>query len=139
MCVRSSIPFFISGLSKISTETETTTTRRLAVFASCFIGELLSLLLTFPTGGRLTLICSAPGNILDYVYSTASIKYAYAAFLRDTGTVRLFHPFLQFDSYLSHPLILAPRPTPPRLLISLHLPPHSPSFLVTCYFRLLIY
>ncbi|KAJ7193111.1 peptidase M14 [Mycena pura] len=30
--------------------------------------------------------CRAPGNILDYVYNTARIRYAYSAFLRDTGT-----------------------------------------------------
>ncbi|KAJ7856271.1 hypothetical protein B0H14DRAFT_2578995 [Mycena olivaceomarginata] len=35
---------------------------------------------------RLALICSASGNILDHMYSTAGIKYAYAAFLRDMGT-----------------------------------------------------
>jgi hypothetical protein len=115
-CVQAFLSSYL-GLSKISTETETTTTRRLAVFASGLIGVLLSLLLTFPTGGRLALICSAPGNILDHVYSTAGIKYAYAAF--------------------SHPLILLL--APPRLLISLHLPPYKPSFLVACYFRLLTY
>ncbi|KAJ7343834.1 hypothetical protein DFH08DRAFT_871334 [Mycena albidolilacea] len=40
----------------------------------------------FNTGSLCELLYRAPGNILDYVYSTASIKYAYAAFLRDTGT-----------------------------------------------------
>lgn len=32
---------------------------------------------------------SAPGNIVDYMYARAGIKYAYAAFLRDTGTVSI--------------------------------------------------
>lgn len=54
-------------------------------------------------GTLCSLLYSAPGNILDYVYASAkgaSIKYAYSAFLRDTGTVRFylciclyFHPF----------------------------------------------
>jgi hypothetical protein len=36
-------------------------------------------------------VCSrAPGNVVDYMFARASIKYAYAAHLRDTGTVR--HP-----------------------------------------------
>ncbi|KAJ7158035.1 hypothetical protein C8R43DRAFT_996655 [Mycena crocata] len=40
----------------------------------------------FTTGSLCELLYRAPGNILDYVYKTASIKYTYAAFLRDTGT-----------------------------------------------------
>ncbi|KAJ6574330.1 hypothetical protein B0H19DRAFT_1124238 [Mycena capillaripes] len=40
----------------------------------------------FMTGSLCELLYRAPGNILDYVYKTASIKYTYAAFLRDTGT-----------------------------------------------------
>ncbi|KAJ6574333.1 hypothetical protein B0H19DRAFT_1254043 [Mycena capillaripes] len=38
------------------------------------------------TGSLCELLYRAPGNILDYVYKSASIKYTYAAFLRDTGT-----------------------------------------------------
>ena len=34
------------------------------------------------------LICRAPGNVVDYMYAKAGIKYAYAVHLRDTGTVR---------------------------------------------------
>ncbi|KAK7023322.1 zinc carboxypeptidase [Favolaschia claudopus] len=41
---------------------------------------------SFTTGRLCELLYRAPGNILDYVYQTAGIKYAYAAFLRDTGT-----------------------------------------------------
>ncbi|KAF7369469.1 Zinc carboxypeptidase [Mycena venus] len=40
----------------------------------------------FQTGTVCELLYRAPGNILDYIYTTASIKYTYAAFLRDTGT-----------------------------------------------------
>ncbi|KAJ7480262.1 peptidase M14 [Mycena galericulata] len=40
----------------------------------------------FATGTLCELLYRAPGNLLDYVYSAASIKYSYAAFLRDTGT-----------------------------------------------------
>ncbi|KAJ7123459.1 hypothetical protein C8R44DRAFT_783821 [Mycena epipterygia] len=40
----------------------------------------------FMTGSLCELLYRAPGNILDYVYKEAGIKYAYAAFLRDTGT-----------------------------------------------------
>lgn len=32
---------------------------------------------------------SAPGNILDWIYSEARVKYSYAVHLRDTGTVSL--------------------------------------------------
>lgn len=37
---------------------------------------------------RVMLICRAPGNVVDYMYAKAGIKYAYAVHLRDTGTVR---------------------------------------------------
>lgn len=40
----------------------------------------------FATGSLCELLYTAPGNILDYIYSAAGIKYTYAAFLRDTGT-----------------------------------------------------
>ncbi|KAJ7930904.1 peptidase M14 [Mycena leptocephala] len=40
----------------------------------------------FMTGSLCELLYRAPGNILDYIYTTAGIKYTYAAFLRDTGT-----------------------------------------------------
>ncbi|KAJ7148727.1 peptidase M14 [Mycena crocata] len=40
----------------------------------------------FMTGtGCELLYYATPGNVLDYVYETAGIKYAYTAFLRDTG------------------------------------------------------
>ena len=35
----------------------------------------------------LTWICRAHGNIVDWMYKSARIKYSYAAHLRDTGTV----------------------------------------------------
>ncbi|KAJ7710703.1 hypothetical protein B0H17DRAFT_1027633 [Mycena rosella] len=41
---------------------------------------------SFATGSLCELLYRAPGNLLDYVYSTAGVKYAYSAFLRDTGT-----------------------------------------------------
>ena len=31
----------------------------------------------------------APGNVIDWMYAKAGIKYSYAVHLRDTGTVRL--------------------------------------------------
>ncbi|KAF8193592.1 hypothetical protein K438DRAFT_2017699 [Mycena galopus ATCC 62051] len=40
----------------------------------------------FAPGRLCELLYRAPGNILDYIYTEASIKYTYAAFLRDTGT-----------------------------------------------------
>ncbi|KAF7322012.1 Zinc carboxypeptidase [Mycena kentingensis (nom. inval.)] len=40
----------------------------------------------FTSGSLCELLYTAPGNILDYVYRRAGIKYTYAAFLRDTGT-----------------------------------------------------
>ncbi|KAJ7017160.1 peptidase M14 [Mycena alexandri] len=40
----------------------------------------------FTTGTLCELLYRAPGNIIDYVYKAAGIKYTYAAFLRDTGT-----------------------------------------------------
>ncbi|KAJ7616054.1 peptidase M14 [Roridomyces roridus] len=40
----------------------------------------------FSTGTLCSLLYSAPGNILDYIYGEANVKYAYSAFLRDTGT-----------------------------------------------------
>lgn len=30
----------------------------------------------------------APGNVVDWMYAKAGIKYSYAVHLRDTGTVR---------------------------------------------------
>ncbi|KAJ7259332.1 peptidase M14 [Mycena rebaudengoi] len=40
----------------------------------------------FATGSLCELLYRAPGNMVDYIYKRASIKYTYAAFLRDTGT-----------------------------------------------------
>jgi len=34
----------------------------------------------------------APGNILDWMYNRAGIKFSYVAHLRDTGTVCSFLP-----------------------------------------------
>ncbi|KAJ7466630.1 hypothetical protein B0H11DRAFT_1921815 [Mycena galericulata] len=45
-----------------------------------------SMLILTQTGTLCELLYRAPGNLFDYVYSAASIKYSYAAFLRDTGT-----------------------------------------------------
>jgi len=39
---------------------------------------------------RFILTHSAPGNVVDWMYARAGIKYSYAAHLRDTGTVRPF-------------------------------------------------
>jgi len=33
------------------------------------------------------MLYSAPGNILDWMYSREAVKYSYVAHLRDTGTV----------------------------------------------------
>lgn len=35
---------------------------------------------------------SAPGNVLDWAYAVAGIKYSYAAHLRDTGTYGFLLP-----------------------------------------------
>ena len=37
-------------------------------------------------------LLSAPGNILDWAYAVAGIKYSYAAHLRDTGTYGFLLP-----------------------------------------------
>ncbi|KAJ7466640.1 peptidase M14 [Mycena galericulata] len=55
----------------------------------------------FATGTLCELLYRAPGNLLDYVYSAASIKYSYAAFLRDTRTLS-FSAFSGF-SFLNFP------------------------------------
>jgi hypothetical protein len=36
---------------------------------------------------------SAPGNVVDWMYARAGVKYSYAAHLRDTGTVWLFSSY----------------------------------------------
>ncbi|KAH8078719.1 peptidase M14 [Cristinia sonorae] len=40
----------------------------------------------FTTGRLCEMLYKAPGNIVDYMFATAGIKYSYAAHLRDTGT-----------------------------------------------------
>ncbi|KAH8110918.1 hypothetical protein DFH11DRAFT_727843 [Phellopilus nigrolimitatus] len=40
----------------------------------------------YTTGSLCSTLYPAPGNILDWMYGTAGIKFAYAAHLRDTGT-----------------------------------------------------
>ncbi|KAL4264370.1 peptidase M14 family protein [Pleurotus pulmonarius] len=40
----------------------------------------------FKTGNLCSTLYRAPGNIVDWMYARAGIKYSYAAFLRDTGT-----------------------------------------------------
>jgi len=40
----------------------------------------------FKTGSLCAMLYSAPGNIVDWMYARAGIKYSYAAHLRDTGT-----------------------------------------------------
>ncbi|KAL0951420.1 hypothetical protein HGRIS_008112 [Hohenbuehelia grisea] len=40
----------------------------------------------FKTGSLCSTLYRAPGNIVDWMYARAGIKYTYAAFLRDTGT-----------------------------------------------------
>ncbi|KAJ6555474.1 peptidase M14 [Mycena vulgaris] len=46
----------------------------------------------FMTGSLCELLYRAPGNLLDYIYTAAGIKYTYAAFLRDTGTYGFMLP-----------------------------------------------
>jgi hypothetical protein len=45
----------------------------------------------------------SPGNIVDWMYKRAGIKYSYAVHLRDTGTVRcvVFFSYHLWVSYLS--------------------------------------
>jgi len=43
-------------------------------------------------GGDVLICCSAPGNVLDWAYAVARIKYSYAAHLRDTGTYGFLLP-----------------------------------------------
>jgi extracellular matrix protein 14 len=40
----------------------------------------------FQTGSLCSMLYRAPGNIVDWMYARAGIKYSYAAHLRDTGT-----------------------------------------------------
>ncbi|KAL4247356.1 Inactive metallocarboxypeptidase ECM14 [Abortiporus biennis] len=40
----------------------------------------------FTTGRLCEMLYRAPGNVVDYMYAKAGIKYSYAAHLRDTGT-----------------------------------------------------
>jgi len=40
----------------------------------------------FETGSLCNLLYPAPGNIVDWMYKVAGIKYSYVAHLRDTGT-----------------------------------------------------
>ncbi|KAJ3486374.1 hypothetical protein NLI96_g4275 [Meripilus lineatus] len=40
----------------------------------------------FTTGTLCEMLYRAPGNVVDYMYAKAGIKYSYAAHLRDTGT-----------------------------------------------------
>ncbi|KAK7689355.1 hypothetical protein QCA50_007146 [Cerrena zonata] len=40
----------------------------------------------YTTGRLCEMLYKAPGNVVDYMFARASIKYAYAAHLRDTGT-----------------------------------------------------
>lgn len=39
----------------------------------------------------------APGNVLDWMYKRAGIKYSYVLHLRDTGTVRLRSASISFS------------------------------------------
>ena len=41
------------------------------------------------TTTMLNAVDRAPGNVIDWMYAKAGIKYSYAVHLRDTGTVRL--------------------------------------------------
>ncbi|EJD07834.1 uncharacterized protein FOMMEDRAFT_137991 [Fomitiporia mediterranea MF3/22] len=40
----------------------------------------------YTTGSLCSMLYSAPGNILDWMYASAGVKYSYAVHLRDTGT-----------------------------------------------------
>ncbi|KAF8901460.1 peptidase M14 [Gymnopilus junonius] len=46
----------------------------------------------FQTGSLCSLLYSAPGNIVDWMYAREAIKYSYVAHLRDTGTYGFLLP-----------------------------------------------
>lgn len=48
----------------------------------------------------------APGNVIDWMYKRAGIKYSYAVHLRDTGTVSISYSYYYF--YLA--TVSCPRP-----------------------------
>ncbi|EPS95107.1 hypothetical protein FOMPIDRAFT_1038635 [Fomitopsis schrenkii] len=41
---------------------------------------------SFTTGSLCSMVYKAPGNVVDWMYAKAGIKYSYAVHLRDTGT-----------------------------------------------------
>ena len=51
----------------------------------------------------------APGNVVDYMYAKAGIKFSYAVHLRDTGTARILvdRPYI---AILTHNLLLVRLP-----------------------------
>jgi len=46
----------------------------------------------FMTGNLCSMLYSAPGNIVDWMYARQKIKYSYAVHLRDTGTFGFMLP-----------------------------------------------
>lgn len=68
------------------------------------------------TGSLCSTLYPAPGNILDWMYASAGVKYSYAVHLRDLGTVRLSPyrlsspctSFLSGPPFFSHMLSCAP-------------------------------
>jgi hypothetical protein len=58
----------------------------------------LTPLAAFPNLKRLRIPPSSAGNVLDYMYETERIQYAYTVYLRDTGTVRGLHNSLSTSS-----------------------------------------
>lgn len=57
------------------------------------------------TGSLCSTLYPAPGNILDWMYASAGVKYSYAVHLRDLGTVRLssLSSIFSRTSFLSRP------------------------------------
>ncbi|THH04626.1 hypothetical protein EW145_g5378 [Phellinidium pouzarii] len=80
----------------------------------------------YTTGSLCSMLYPAPGNILDWMYGYADIKYSYAAHLRDTGTPDTVNG-VKYDSItsvshrthkhvdpVSYSLQEPPPPLPPR-------------------------
>lgn len=53
------------------------------------------------TGTLCHMLYRAPGNILDWMYTRAGIKFSYVAHLRDTGTVCPFLPLPRMSLIVS--------------------------------------
>ena len=55
------------------------------------------------------MLYSAPGNIVDWMYTRQKIKYSYAVHLRDTGTVCFFYILMTRTFYLFYLVIILVR------------------------------